>query len=333
MECRKFFSKQQKEVKSFLFSLCFHTLLLLIMACIFYTDYSTIAIPITISFTNNEIPLIENLESMGSIELPDLEEASASVATKTADESPDVTPIEQTESEILIEEVFFSHIEQETNSDLINIDPLELYSEIKTNNSIKNNPKLRSSKDENSETNNLISELVSSFAQNTNTTSNFIAGGVAGVGSDSMGSGTIEKRLYLAGAKTGDIQISLAWNTTDDIDLWVGYSPDKSRVDYINFMNRRSSLSGGMLDIDMNAQMFDLRNNPIENVFWPKNQAPRGFYDIRVHFFRSWTGNNIIPVLVRIKILEEIKEYKVTPRLGNAPESVIIFSFPPTLNR
>ena len=63
---------------------------------------------------------------------------------------------------------------------------------------------------------------------------------------------------------------------------------------------RRRSITGGMLDIDMNAG-GPKNNKPIENIFWPFNTAPRSHYVVAVHFFRAWTNNRSVPVKVRIK--------------------------------
>ncbi len=59
-------------------------------------------------------------------------------------------------------------------------------------------------------------------------------------------SGEIGRRLRVAGAGTGDVQVSIAWNNFNDIDLHVMVEaiPPQAGVLIINFMNRRGSCGG-----------------------------------------------------------------------------------------
>jgi len=112
---------------------------------------------------------------------------------------------------------------------------------------------------------------------------------------------SIEEKIQMYGAGTGDVQISLSWSTADDIDLhvqYIGYG-----INEVIFWRRRLGSSGAILDIDMNARGPQNRN-PIENIFWPYNSAPRGRFMVGVHFFRSWTRNTKVPVIIRIKTLK-----------------------------
>lgn len=119
----------------------------------------------------------------------------------------------------------------------------------------------------------------------------------------------IGNRLAAAGAKTGDIQISIAWNTTDDIDLHVAFRTN-GQVSVISW-NNRVGINGGMLDVDMNASFAQLVKNPVENVFWPKGSAPNGEYAIGVHHFRNWSMSQQVPVVVVLKIDNKIQTYNV----------------------
>jgi len=105
-----------------------------------------------------------------------------------------------------------------------------------------------------------------------------------------------EQRLAREGAQTGQIQISLAWNSYDDLDLHV-LDPGN---EVISFRNRRSR-SGGTLDVDMNIRPESLQ--PVENIFWPENGAPRGKYKVKVHCFSyRGQGGQPVPFRVRMKI-------------------------------
>ncbi|MFM9057942.1 MAG: YfaP family protein, partial [Planctomycetaceae bacterium] len=85
-----------------------------------------------------------------------------------------------------------------------------------------------------------------------------------------------------AGAKTGDVQVSLSWENFNDIDLHV-ITPAGERI----FFAHRRSACQGTLDVDMNAHGPQSRE-PVENVFWPKRSAPNGEYQVFVHHFAKW---------------------------------------------
>src|SRR5690242_3755857 len=63
----------------------------------------------------------------------------------------------------------------------------------------------------------------------------------------------LQRRLDLAGAQSGDVQISLAWNNNNDLDLSC-IDPYGELIDGYN----QSSRSGGVLDVDMNVTPANL---------------------------------------------------------------------------
>jgi hypothetical protein len=81
----------------------------------------------------------------------------------------------------------------------------------------------------------------------------------------------------------GDISFRLTWSGIVDLDLYV-ISPLDERLSFI----RTSVDSGGVLDIDCNVRPFDGEQpvdesswvcpHPMENVYWPKGDAPEGTY-------------------------------------------------------
>lgn len=73
---------------------------------------------------------------------------------------------------------------------------------------------------------------------------------------------------------TGDLQVSLSWDTTADIDLYVTEPSGNT----IYFGNRANSSTGGQLDVD------DTNGYGPENIFWD-NGAPSGTYLIEVDHF------------------------------------------------
>jgi hypothetical protein len=80
---------------------------------------------------------------------------------------------------------------------------------------------------------------------------------------------------------TGDVQVSLSWDTPSDVDLHV-VDPAGEEIYYAD----RSSASNGVLDLDSNpACRIDRINN--ENITWPTGLAPRGTYIVRVDYWDS----------------------------------------------
>ncbi|MDZ7822382.1 MAG: hypothetical protein U5N26_11605 [Candidatus Marinimicrobia bacterium] len=80
---------------------------------------------------------------------------------------------------------------------------------------------------------------------------------------------------------SGDVQITLTWDTTDDIDLWV-----TDPYDEIIYWNDKNAESGGYLDFD------DMDGYGPENVYWPEDGAPSGTYKVEVdHYSGDYNTN------------------------------------------
>jgi hypothetical protein len=77
----------------------------------------------------------------------------------------------------------------------------------------------------------------------------------------------------------GDIKITLDWNTTADIDLWV-IEPNGEKIYYRN----RTTSNQGELDLD------DTDGYGPENVFWPTDKAPLGNYKVQIHYYGPSSG-------------------------------------------
>lgn len=134
-----------------------------------------------------------------------------------------------------------------------------------------------------------------------------------GVVSNTSGHGDkIASRLSAAGAKTGDIQISISWDNTNDIDLWVEYK-NHNLYEKIGWISPRGK-SGGWLDIDMNAHPQFLTNAAVENIFWPFGGGQKGTYTIHLNFFHQWNISNVTPVDVRIIIGKKIIKKQIILR-------------------
>ena len=107
--------------------------------------------------------------------------------------------------------------------------------------------------------------------------------------------GDLQQRLKNAGAGTGDVTVSLAWNNGNDIDLHV-QTPNGERI----FFSNKTSSCGGILDFDRNAGgPVDLQ--PFENIFWPDGKARSGEYTVGVHHYRNWGFGD--PTKFRIQVM------------------------------
>ena len=149
-------------------------------------------------------------------------------------------------------------------------------------------------------------------------------GNGTGVGIGGGDMAELDRRLQQFGARTGDVQISLSWNTIDDIDLHVIVLPIRSQI---NWTNKRGPC-GGMLDIDMNAHPQMVLNRPIENVFWPNHQAPQGIYVVGIQNYMPWSRNIQTNVLVVVKIKGKVVQSKnVIVGYGEGVKEVLRFNF------
>ena len=103
------------------------------------------------------------------------------------------------------------------------------------------------------------------------------------------------QRLEKAGAKSGDVQITLIWSNFNDLDLHC-IEPSGEEI----FYARRKSGTGGELDVDMNGGGA-MTNQPVENIYWPKGKAPQGKYKVFVNYFANHGGKD--PTDYKVNIL------------------------------
>lgn len=125
------------------------------------------------------------------------------------------------------------------------------------------------------------------------------------------------------GLGTGDIQVTLRWASTDDLDLEV-VDPNGETVAYYNPIIP----SGGQLDVDANAACGGTTTQPIENVFWPVSEAPSGDYTIRVNLFaRCDDSTGPIPFEVRL-----LTRGNIETLTGTVDDNTATDSFPFSLD-
>ncbi len=89
----------------------------------------------------------------------------------------------------------------------------------------------------------------------------------------------VTRTLRVTRVGSGDVQVSVAWNTAADVDLHV-VDPAGEEI----YWGSRASASGGELDLDSNAGCgTDQPRN--ENTVWPVNGAPTGTYVVRLDYW------------------------------------------------
>jgi hypothetical protein len=97
--------------------------------------------------------------------------------------------------------------------------------------------------------------------------------------------GTVTERPFDAlVVGTGDVQVTVSWDTDADVDLHV-VDPSGAEI----YWGDRQSPTGGQLDLDSNAACtVDGVSN--ENITWGVGLAPQGTYTVRLDY---WSGCNV----------------------------------------
>jgi hypothetical protein len=131
------------------------------------------------------------------------------------------------------------------------------------------------------------------------------------------------KRVEERGGKTGKLQVTLAWDDRNDLDLYIVCPSGEE----INWRAANRERCGGKLDIDANNGRTPLVDNPVENVFWDDPQPGR--YRILVQNYKRNAGQQSP---FRITLHQEGKPDRVvrgTARAGEPPREVESFEVPP----
>lgn len=122
-------------------------------------------------------------------------------------------------------------------------------------------------------------------------------------------------------ACNGEVTVTLAWQTTDDLDLHL-VEPNGTVVYY----NNRRSSNGAELDIDMNAGGNGTAT-PIENICY-RSSAPTGKYQVIVHFYRRDTREPEIPYTVYVRNGSSQKYFQGVHTTPREKHLVYEFNYP-----
>jgi hypothetical protein len=128
----------------------------------------------------------------------------------------------------------------------------------------------------------------------------------------------LEERLTREKARTGELQISLVWDGMSDLDLYVT-CPD-GKVIYLAI----KMACGGTLDVDMNSERHS--ETPVENIFWPRGQTPKGNLKVSVKLYnRRNDPRPSIPFKLRIK--DGSRERIFPGTLENDGQMIVVTEF------
>ncbi|MEM8581793.1 MAG: hypothetical protein AAGF50_11415 [Pseudomonadota bacterium] len=107
----------------------------------------------------------------------------------------------------------------------------------------------------------------------------------------------IDARREQAGAELGDLTITLAWDSTDDMDLYVTCPAG------VTVWHQQRLACNGQLDVDSNVG--EAVPEPVENTFFTDPLA--GTYTVRVNMYASRTGGGETPFTVQIRSSEGVE--------------------------
>jgi ribosomal protein S27E len=127
------------------------------------------------------------------------------------------------------------------------------------------------------------------------------------------------RRLAEAGAKSGDVQISLMWNNMNDLDL---HCVDTKGEEI--YYGHKQAASGGELDVDRNANP-PFTSRPVENIYWPRGSAPAGLYRVYVNHYANRGGVDPTTYTVRVIVSGRTRTFNGSIRSGEPKRFIYEF--------
>ena len=142
----------------------------------------------------------------------------------------------------------------------------------------------------------------------------FVYGGSDGSGADES---ALDSVLDSLGAGTGDITISMLWDSDDDLDLHVS-TPDGSEIYYSN-----REAGGGELDVDANVGGRTM-DNPVENIYFTSPAS--GTYTVWIEDYSDRTSGTT-DYLVRVTAGGQSQTFSGTIDGSGSEVSIISFNY------
>ncbi len=127
----------------------------------------------------------------------------------------------------------------------------------------------------------------------------------------------LENALDLVDAGSGEITVSMLWDSDDDLDLHM-YTPDGSEISYSN-----REAGGGTLDVDANVGGRTM-DNPVENIYF--ESADTGTYTI---FIRDYSdrSDGTTNYIVRVTAGGESQTFRGTIDGSGSEVEIITFNY------
>lgn len=119
---------------------------------------------------------------------------------------------------------------------------------------------------------------------------------------------------------TGDVQITLNWNNTANLDLHV-VDPQGFEL----YPGAPVAPSGGRLERDANNPCNVATSAPVENIYWPTGTAPSGQYGVSVHYFSPCFGEGPATYTITVRNNGQV----ITTQTGvvNLGQFIDVYSF------
>ena len=121
---------------------------------------------------------------------------------------------------------------------------------------------------------------------------------------------------------TGEVQVSVSWDTPTDVDIWL-IEPDGTRI----FWAFTQSPAGGQLDLDSNPACF-LGNINNENITYEDGTPPSGEYSVVVDYFSDCGVAGDTNYLVTVRANGSISTFSGVFVPGDADVEVTRFIIP-----
>ena len=93
----------------------------------------------------------------------------------------------------------------------------------------------------------------------------------------------------------GDVQVTLTWDNTSDLDLWV-----TDPTDELIYYGNSTGASGGHLDVD------DTDGYGPENIYWEAGTAPSGLYKVQLDYY---SGDGVANYSILVSTSAGVNQY------------------------
>lgn len=135
---------------------------------------------------------------------------------------------------------------------------------------------------------------------------------------------SIKERVKAAGGVVdADLCFRLAWQNTDDLDLYV----QEPNGNQINFSQKVSPYTNGQLDVDMNSPYTKHVRNPVENIFYKhKKSMLEGRYTVYVNQFQIRERGVDVGFQVDMDFMGQVTHFSYDKQMAPR-ENVVVLQF------